>query len=860
MKICMRPNLSEVKPENGLGRVVMEMHRHLTPLGFEFVDSNADLYVGHTHQFDMPRLDIMVCHGLYWTGDLHSGEYGTFHLRANTQIIAAARQAHTIVVPSEWVGMPFKRDMRVAPVVIGHGINFDDWTPGENGNYALWNKNRVFDVCRPDAAIELAKRGLHVVSTFGDERQDPPPALHIIGKQPFSHMREYIRNAGVYLATTKETFGIGTLEAMACGVPIVGWNFGGTSEIVTSGFDGLLVEPYDYDALYRAALDAYAQRARLGANARETARQYSWECNAEKYAALFQQVYDDLQSERRGWSIVITAHNYAQYIDDAVQSALAQTRAADEVIVVDDGSTDDTLQHLAGYGDKIKVIAQSNQGVAAARTVGIASATYPLITCLDADDKLDPRFGDVLLPAIEGQRDMGIVYSGLMLFDTDKAWKSDGFPPPFDWDVQAMPHTPPANCIPSACIFSKTMWYRAGPHRQEYAPGEDAEFWTRGLSVGFRAIKASDEGLFFYRLHGASASRRLQYKAIDARLPFMRDKRYPLAAPSKHAPLIMSYSRPKVSVVIPVGKAHQQIVTDAIDSLLAQAMREWECIVADDTGSEDFAPYLLSRYPFVNLIEVHGKHGAGRARNAGLFEARAPLVLFLDADDVLMSTALAEMLQAFIASGEKYIYTDCLMIDRDGKSETLEAAEYQQRVWKADGLHSVTALIPTKWAREVRFDESLATWEEGDFFTRMALLGHCGQRLPKPLLLYRTWTGTRRAASKTKQKAALKHQAELEGLTMGSCCGGNGTELLAAKQALSGMTTHVLPEGRVHLEYIGPNTGAISFYGNVTGKEYRGANNDEERFVEADARDVQRLLDTGKWRIMAGGIIQAASA
>ena len=76
MKICLRPLLSDVRPENGLGRVVIEQYRGLPAYGIEVVDdpAEADLCVGHTHQFDMPRIDVLHCHGLYWTGDLHSGE------------------------------------------------------------------------------------------------------------------------------------------------------------------------------------------------------------------------------------------------------------------------------------------------------------------------------------------------------------------------------------------------------------------------------------------------------------------------------------------------------------------------------------------------------------------------------------------------------------------------------------------------------------------------------------------------------------------------------------------------------------------------------------------------------------------
>lgn len=857
MKVCLRPTPDKLSPTNGIGRVVYAQYRDLPRYGIEFVSDplEADLCVGHTDIYDMPRLDILHCHGLYWNADIGSGEYNTYTTKANRAIAAAARMAHTITTPSDWVAMPFKRDMRINPIVIGHGIDFEAWKPAEqHQDYALWNKNRVMDVCRPDAPYELAKRGLQVVSTYGPEGVTWPQTLMVIGKQDALSMRDFVSQAAVYLSTTKETFGIGTLEAMACGVPVVGWNYGGTAQIVTNGYDGYLVTPGDYDALEKMVNEAKRNRAELGHNARETARRYDWANVIQQYAALYEMVLAQKRSEKHGVSVVITTHNYAQYVGEAIDSAWTQSREVEEIIVVDDGSTDSTQDVLMGYGDQIKVITQTNQGVAAARTAGIAAATQPYIVCLDADDKIAPEFVATLLPVIDSRRDLGIVYSGITMFNDDSAWHNAGWPPAFDWEGQAEPHNPPSNCIPSACMFRKDMWYRAGPHRQEYAPGEDAEFWTRGLSVGFNAQRVTEEGLFWYRLHGDSASRVKKYKAIDDKLPWMRDKQYPFAAPAKITP-VRSYSDPKISVIVPVGPGHDGYVIDAIDSLLAQTMREWECIIVDDTAPDsELGAYLLSRYPFAKvLLNQRAPGGPALARNAGLEQATAPFVVFLDADDMLSPTALEEMLIAHVNSGGRYIYPDTLRLEKDGTQTTIKAGDYQQRVWFDDGLHSVTALIPAEWARATLFDPKLSTWEEGDFYTRMALAGYCGQHLERALLIWRDWTGTRHAPGKSKRARALKHQKQFEGQAMGNCCGGDGgAAIIAAKQALDGMTIKAAPvnTGMVKMEFIGDKWGPLTFMGSK-GKEYRGGKNIEDRYAEVLVEDVKRLELSGQWKIAA---------
>jgi glycosyltransferase involved in cell wall biosynthesis len=89
-------------------------------------------------------------------------------------------------------------------------------------------------------------------------------------------------------------------------------------------------------------------------------------------------------------SIVITVYNYERYVGLAIDSALNQTHPADEIVVVDDGSTDGSRQIIAGYGDRLRAIRQANQGNIAAFETGYRAATGDVILFLDADDILMP--------------------------------------------------------------------------------------------------------------------------------------------------------------------------------------------------------------------------------------------------------------------------------------------------------------------------------------------------------------------------------------------------------------------------------------------------------------------------------------
>jgi glycosyltransferase involved in cell wall biosynthesis len=92
-------------------------------------------------------------------------------------------------------------------------------------------------------------------------------------------------------------------------------------------------------------------------------------------------------------SVVIPLYNKRPYIRRAVESVLRQTTPAAEIIVVDDGSTDDGAKVVKGLSDpRLKLIQHTNQGECAARNRGVAEAFYPLIGFLDADDEWKPDF------------------------------------------------------------------------------------------------------------------------------------------------------------------------------------------------------------------------------------------------------------------------------------------------------------------------------------------------------------------------------------------------------------------------------------------------------------------------------------
>jgi glycosyltransferase involved in cell wall biosynthesis len=108
-------------------------------------------------------------------------------------------------------------------------------------------------------------------------------------------------------------------------------------------------------------------------------------------------------------SVIIPAYNAAPYLERAIHSVLVQTRPADEIILVDDGSTDNTAEVAARFGAKVKLICQANAGVSAARNTGILAAKGDWIAFLDADDEWLPDRLRLQCELLDQQRDLSWV-------------------------------------------------------------------------------------------------------------------------------------------------------------------------------------------------------------------------------------------------------------------------------------------------------------------------------------------------------------------------------------------------------------------------------------------------------------------
>lgn len=177
-------------------------------------------------------------------------------------------------------------------------------------------------------------------------------------------------------------------------------------------------------------------------------------------------------------SVIIPTYNRSRYVTQAIDSILTQTYKDYEIVVVDDGSTDNTREVLEPYMDKIRYIYQENTGVSAARNLGIREAKGEWIAFLDSDDRWMPR---------KLERQMRLVNSnGVNVCFTNVIWQSESrardinfhstetlkneqiFTEPFDMIFdEALPN------VVSTMLIERKLLYRASCFDERFSRGED---------------------------------------------------------------------------------------------------------------------------------------------------------------------------------------------------------------------------------------------------------------------------------------------------------------------------------------------------------------------------------------------------
>ena len=198
-------------------------------------------------------------------------------------------------------------------------------------------------------------------------------------------------------------------------------------------------------------------------------------------------------------SVIIPCFNPGAYLREAVESALASRPPTVEVVIVDDGSTEnETLRLLREYEAHpgIRVHFQKHQGPSAARNEAIRRAAGKYILPLDADDKIHPDFIAKAVDALERNERAGLVSCGVEYFGNRTGRCR--------LPSYRFPGILLRNSFVSSCVFRRADWTAVGGYKPNLLHGgEDWDFWISLIELG-REVVQLEEVLFYYRQHGLS--------------------------------------------------------------------------------------------------------------------------------------------------------------------------------------------------------------------------------------------------------------------------------------------------------------------------------------------------------------------
>lgn len=173
-------------------------------------------------------------------------------------------------------------------------------------------------------------------------------------------------------------------------------------------------------------------------------------------------------------SVVIPVFNGERYVAVAIDSVLSQTRLPNEVIVVDDGSTDGTAAILAAFGDRIHVIRQANAGTAAANNRAVAAATGSVLAFLDADDLWLPQKLEAQMQWLDLHSETDAVFGHLRQFISEDLTESDAA-------RLVCPPDPQPGINKTTMAVRREAFERVGPFDRNLRSGDFVDWYARAV-------------------------------------------------------------------------------------------------------------------------------------------------------------------------------------------------------------------------------------------------------------------------------------------------------------------------------------------------------------------------------------------
>ncbi|MGF6690213.1 glycosyltransferase involved in cell wall biosynthesis [Metapseudomonas resinovorans] len=477
------------------------------------------------------------------------------------------------------------------------------------------------------------------------------------------------------------------------------------------------------------------------------------------------------------FSVVMPVYNRERYVRQAIESVLAQDDADFELVVVDDGSTDRSVQIIRSIQDpRVRLLHNHHGGGASARNTGLAAARGEFVVWIDSDDLQAKGALAALRRSISQNPDADVFYGDLEIFD-------ERFPGQVhhtryaDYQGKSLlPMLIQANCLPNpGTAVRRSLYQRHGEYDTAFTRCHDYQIWTRlADTANFKKVETV---LCHWRQHGESLSS-AKTRAFEGKVVLDAFARYPvsrlfpdladdqagkaaacwrvsgiLRQIDEHGPALRMAHKaralgqdnaealaeldklagaryaPLFSIILTTYN-RPGLLRDALVSLGDQTLRDFEVILVNDHG--DPVESLLAEFDFPITYLYQGRNqGLSAARNAGLRLAKGRYVSYLDDDDIYLPEHLAVLANTFEQHPQAVVYTGVEYINEQVEAgeriELNRSAPFAHAVYDKERLFVQNYIPVNTWAHprsmlaEVgEFDTGLTAFEDWDMLLRLA--------------------------------------------------------------------------------------------------------------------------------------------
>ena len=448
-------------------------------------------------------------------------------------------------------------------------------------------------------------------------------------------------------------------------------------------------------------------------------------------------------------SIIMPVFNGSNYMQEAIDSALAQTYTNIEVIVINDGSNDngatDNIALL--YGDRIRYFSKENGGVASALNLGIEKMTGEYFSWLSHDDIYFPKKIEIQIEILQKTKlEEAILYGGYELIDEHLKVFAQVKPDALYTEEKLnIPLFPILRGLINGCclLIHKNHFERVGLFDEKLSTTQDYALWFRM----FRDAKLiyHKEILVKSRFHPEQSSKKIpnhisecnqlwssfldqitqgemcemegsQYMFYKKTAEFLQiNTPYTLA--QHHATILAERAMEKISVIIPFFN-RSKLLLEAVNSVLDQTYGNFEVLLIDDGSTEDLTSVkdIIKRDSRVQYVYQEHK-GASAARNLGISLAIGSYVAFLDSDDIFAPQKLEKQISFMQTNGFSFSHTSYQRMDNDGNlmeviNSGIFSGELFPSILAGCCIASPTVIIKKELLENRRFKEDIEIGED----------------------------------------------------------------------------------------------------------------------------------------------------